>query len=173
MSIPSYWRCSNLTLVDRARSGPPKLSKHQYLKGICHAHHGSYITVRPFGAVSAAYPHCHNGRLADGVHCICMARRCHGIGFCALAATPSADSVMRFVGILLLLFLFLAAARLAVVVLALVFLVSLLWGALNRPAQAFSFMAFLVLAKLAEVYPASLLAVLAICAIITCRKKIT
>ena len=80
---------------------------------------------------------------------------------------------MRFVGMFVLLCVFMAAARMAIAVLALVFLVSLLWGALNRPAQAFGFMAFLVLAKLAEVYPASLLAVLAICAIITCRKKIT
>ncbi len=67
--------------------------------------------------------------------------------------------------------LFMAAARMAIALLTVAFLFCLLWGALFRPAQAFGFIAFLVLAKLAEAYPVTLLVILAIGAINLGRDK--
>lgn len=57
---------------------------------------------------------------------------------------------MRFIGIFLLLGIFVAAARMAIIALILVFLVSLLWGVFNRPERTFGFLAMLVMLKLAE-----------------------
>jgi hypothetical protein len=77
----------------------------------------------------------------------------------------------RFIGALLLICLFMGAAKMAIALLAVAFIFCLLWGALFRPAQAFGFIAFLVLAKLAETYPVTLLAILAIGAINLGRDK--
>ena len=68
--------------------------------------------------------------------------------------------MMRFVGIFVLLCMFMAAARMAIVTMTLVFLVSLLWGAYNQPKRVRGFLAMLVLLRVAEVYPATLLIVL-------------
>lgn len=78
---------------------------------------------------------------------------------------------MRFLGIFLLLCLAMAAARLAIVALTMTFLISLLWGALTRPAQAFGFMAMLIFMKLADAYPAILLVVLLLVAVGTWREN--
>lgn len=48
----------------------------------------------------------------------------------------------------------------AIAIVTMVFLVSLLWGALSQPGRAFGFLAMLILLKVAEIYPATLLALL-------------
>lgn len=70
--------------------------------------------------------------------------------------------MMRAIGVFILLCVFMSAARMAIVALTLAFLISLLWGVLYRPGRAFGFLAMLVVLKLAEAYPAVLLAVLAV-----------
>ena len=79
--------------------------------------------------------------------------------------------MMRFVGIFVLLCAFMAAARMAIVIMTLFFLLSLLWAAINRPERAFGFLAMLALVKLAEVYPATLIIVLVIALIYSADTK--
>lgn len=68
--------------------------------------------------------------------------------------------------------LFMAAARMAIVIVTIVFLVLLLWGVLSQPGRAFGFLVMLVLLKVAEIYPATLLALLAAALIICAKQKI-
>lgn len=69
---------------------------------------------------------------------------------------------MRLIGILLLLCLCAVAAR----VLMWAFLIVLLWGVLTHPGRTFGFVAFLVIAKLAESHPAIIGTTLLILAIV-------